>query len=141
MRFIVYANWQAPQSNAVSPQASQPTSLNNFQRKTILEACYSSFFFFLPLFLLFIFSFVVSENTESTKYIPDGGRCETKRCAANCRAGKVGSSLCACQDRTNFSLYSCSFISVDTQFTASQALRFCLISLLPARHPAVAGWL
>lgn len=88
--------------------------------------------FFLPLFLLFIYSFVVSENTESTEYTPDVGRCVTKRCTANCRAWKVRSSFCACQDRTNFSLYSCNFISVDTQFTASKALSFCLISLLPA---------
>lgn len=96
--------------------------------------------FFLPLFLLFIYSFVISENTESTKYISDVGRCETKRRTANCRAGKVHSSFCACQDRANFSLYSCSSISVDTQFTASKALWFCLISSLSAWNPPVAGW-
>ena len=97
--------------------------------------------FSLPLFLLIIYSFVISENTESTKYIPDVGRCETKRCTANCRAQKVGSSFCAHQDRTHFSLYSCNFTSVDTHFTTSKALWFCLISLLSAWDPAVAGWL
>lgn len=37
------------------------------------------------------------------------GRCKTKQHTANCRAWKVCSSFWACQDRTNFCLYSCSF--------------------------------
>ena len=55
---------------------TQPTSLNNFQGKPFQRL--ATLNIFLPLFLLFIYSFVVSENTESTKYIPDVGRCETK---------------------------------------------------------------
>lgn len=85
--------------------------------------------FCLPLFLLFIYSFVISENIKSTKYILHVGRHETKRRTANCRTQKVHSSFSACQDRTNFSLYSYNFISVDTQFIASKALGFFLISL------------
>lgn len=99
--------------------------------------------FCLPLFLLFIYSFVISENIKSTKYILHVGRHETKRRTANCRTQKVHSSFSACQDRTNFSLYSYNFISVDTQFIASKAPGFFLISLYypcSKKHASVLLW-
>lgn len=85
-------------------QSEQLPKENHF--KGLLLLIFSSLVF--PVFLLYC-HFCKHWKHQAYFWKEYVGRCKTKRHTANCRAQKVCSSFCACQDRTNFCLYSCSF--------------------------------